>query len=1229
MDFLLIGDASLPSWPLLNMGFVKEKIRIASGATMTVRHLVIGDFRSGLITQAPGFDLAAPTLLSTPTSPPGLLLHQETVVLYSVCFPKPVWTQALGGVARPPQLPGNQTFLLSTPQDGCVNASATQDARPAPALLQPPLASRCWADAGRILDMGFVGADADATGRLLPNNYNVWLTNVTYLCANTMNVPCIQRFAPYGCAVGTIANSTVELPWRLPPLGGAAGVMRVRSGRDLALAFVSSPHVHTAVLVNDVWAREADWAGLLPASRAPAAGANSTANSTATISTTNSTNSSSTTNSTSGGNATYEPWTLTRNFTIMSDPSLPSWPLLNMGFVKAKIRIAAGVTLLVRHVIIGDFRSGLLTQAPGFDLAAPTLLPTPTSRPGLLLHNETMVLYGVCFPKPVWSQALGGVARPPQLPGNQTFLLSRPQDGCVNATSTNTSTSGAAGNNTANTTGLLQPPLPNRCWSDAGIFPDMAFVGADADATNRLLPNHYNVWLNSVGYLCANTMSLECIRTYQPYGCAVSLINKTLGALPWDAPLSAESGGGADSGGDSGSSSSDNTALTVGLAVGLGGAALLAVIAVAVVMVRRRRQARGGNGGGGWLGGGKAAEAGTGGITPSSVDGAGKSNGIAGANADGADGSGCADVLGSGGSIAGKGQLQTQGLSTSAAPTPSCGSHNGPASAAPSGRGPRSGGPSAGHGAGSVGLEDSRGGSDPLADSAAGGGSSGAGIGLGDAAASLEMGLDGLGGLGAAGGVRQRPPSSIGTDAHAGSLLTDAGTGSNGTSREGAARSRLLQDEHMVVTPLTPPRADLAMGEAAVNEVVLLPVVRGKGAFGRVYEGMYQGERVAVKVMRDMADQGTPPDHIKASFTTEVEVLARCQHPNVVKLLAACVQPPKWILVMELMETSLEKLVYGKAPHPLMPLPQVLSIALDVAKGLEYLHPTILHRDLKPANILINNAKSDCPLAKITDFGVSRLRSTVLITKHPEAGTPAYMAPETFDVANYTLSHHVDMYSFGVLVWVMLTGQHPWQGLTMVEVAYKVTINRERLPLATIPQDRAHPRILAMINQCWEHEPRRRPAASEVVKELQMVMESMSLPLHGGGTSGLSSASSNSMLHLPPSNQSSRRFAPPPVWPPQQPPLPPIPPAAPLLPVQEQQQQPQQAQQAQVQQQVAPPLQPPLQQQQALAAQPLYSGAPQVLAQDLVQGGPRVPPPPQQQTPPPQQPPPPQQQQQP
>ncbi|PNH10285.1 putative serine/threonine-protein kinase, partial [Tetrabaena socialis] len=117
----------------------------------------------------------------------------------------------------------------------------------------------------------------------------------------------------------------------------------------------------------------------------------------------------------------------------------------------------------------------------------------------------------------------------------------------------------------------------------------------------------------------------------------------------------------------------------------------------------------------------------------------------------------------------------------------------------------------------------------------------------------------------------------------------------------------------------------------------------------------------------------------------ELEILARCSHPNLVRVLAACMLPATPCLVMELCDTSLDKILYGKGA--LLPMPLVLHIATEVARGLAYLHPTIVHRDLKPGNVLLNGPWGERPAVKIADFGLSRLHNGVVLTQHPEAGT--------------------------------------------------------------------------------------------------------------------------------------------------------------------------------------------------------------------------------------------------
>ncbi|KXZ48476.1 hypothetical protein GPECTOR_27g646 [Gonium pectorale] len=261
-------------------------------------------------------------------------------------------------------------------------------------------------------------------------------------------------------------------------------------------------------------------------------------------------------------------------------------------------------------------------------------------------------------------------------------------------------------------------------------------------------------------------------------------------------------------------------------------------------------------------------------------------------------------------------------------------------------------------------------------------------------------------------------------------------------------------------------------GAAARPEVELLGTTLGVGAFGRVVLGAYRGERVAVKILN------------------EVEVLARCQHPNVIRLLAASLNGPRACLVMELMESSLDRMLYGgggggggggKEPR-VLPLPTVLHIALQVAQALAYLHPTI-----HPAS------------------------GTTLVTARPEVGTAAYMAPETFEVNNHTITDRVaaymapetfevnnhtitdrvDVYAFGVILWEMLSGCQPWKGMQPVQVAFAISLLRHRLPMDRLPPERCPPRLRGIIEACWEGDPARRPAAAEVMKELLLLQEAL------------------------------------------------------------------------------------------------------------------------------------------
>ncbi|KXZ51128.1 hypothetical protein GPECTOR_13g615 [Gonium pectorale] len=120
----------------------------------------------------------------------------------------------------------------------------------------------------------------------------------------------------------------------------------------------------------------------------------------------------------------------------------------------------------------------------------------------------------------------------------------------------------------------------------------------------------------------------------------------------------------------------------------------------------------------------------------------------------------------------------------------------------------------------------------------------------------------------------------------------------------------------------------------------------------------------------DFAGQAAFADAVVA-LAQEVKMRGRCCHPHVIRLHAACLQPPRCCLVMELCETNLEHLMAMAPGRPTAAHAHggwVLTVALDVARAFEYLHPTIVHRDLKPqpANVLINGVDSQRPVTKLS-----------------------------------------------------------------------------------------------------------------------------------------------------------------------------------------------------------------------------------------------------------------------
>ncbi|GIL59077.1 hypothetical protein Vafri_14033 [Volvox africanus] len=242
------------------------------------------------------------------------------------------------------------------------------------------------------------------------------------------------------------------------------------------------------------------------------------------------------------------------------------------------------------------------------------------------------------------------------------------------------------------------------------------------------------------------------------------------------------------------------------------------------------------------------------------------------------------------------------------------------------------------------------------------------------------------------------------------------------------AQPQASPQEQMLLVPARSVDMDLDPNEIHVFRDGLL----GQGAFGAVYRGVYRRDMVAVKLLNGSIVDGRALQRDMASFHAELSILSRLRHKNIVRLYGGCMRPPCIFLVMQLMRQSLDSVIHH-AQQPLT-LRKALQIARDVAAGLSYLHPTIVHRDLKPANILIDEHGT----AKLSDFGLARYKfKAYLSTRTPDQGSVAYMAPECFNTDIGGLGPKTDIYSFGVLLWELLSGEYPWMGESNVQIIYK------------------------------------------------------------------------------------------------------------------------------------------------------------------------------------------------
>ncbi|OMO83444.1 hypothetical protein COLO4_22506 [Corchorus olitorius] len=244
------------------------------------------------------------------------------------------------------------------------------------------------------------------------------------------------------------------------------------------------------------------------------------------------------------------------------------------------------------------------------------------------------------------------------------------------------------------------------------------------------------------------------------------------------------------------------------------------------------------------------------------------------------------------------------------------------------------------------------------------------------------------------------------------------------------------------------------------------------GSYGDLYRGTYCSQEVAIKFFKP--ERVT--EEMLREFSQEVYIMRKIRHKNVVQFIGACTRAPNLCIVTEFMARG-SIYDYLHKQRGVFKLPSLLKVAIDVSKGMNYLHQNnIIHRDLKTANLLMDENQ----IVKVADFGVARVQTQSGVMT-AETGTYRWMAPEVIEHKPY--DHKADIFSFGIALWELLSGELPYAFLTPLQAAVGVVQKGLR---PTIPKC-THPRLGELLERCWLQDPSQRPNFSEIIDILQQI----------------------------------------------------------------------------------------------------------------------------------------------
>ncbi|KAF8136481.1 hypothetical protein EV363DRAFT_736842 [Boletus edulis] len=257
----------------------------------------------------------------------------------------------------------------------------------------------------------------------------------------------------------------------------------------------------------------------------------------------------------------------------------------------------------------------------------------------------------------------------------------------------------------------------------------------------------------------------------------------------------------------------------------------------------------------------------------------------------------------------------------------------------------------------------------------------------------------------------------------------------------------------------------------------------GSGGFKDVYIGKFKGRRVAIAEFRDQ---------LSSMDIKELKLLGAFDHPNIVRFLGVSIpENTRETPVMIISELCSNGDLFDYIRNvPVPSLYKVLSIMLDIAYGLVYLHtrkPSIIHRDCKSSNILITSRGA----AKIADFGLAKVKQSTRSMVRSVVGTVNWQAPELWH-AHPKYNHKADVFSCAMVFWEMLqwhlpAKRFPWEGMNEHAIYETVGAKRQR-PSVSALRKQYCPEIVGLIECMWAHDPAERPTMTEVVQKLEQLV---------------------------------------------------------------------------------------------------------------------------------------------